>query len=159
MADRTITFHELPYTEVVLPSGGSIWQPLIEVDFRFPGFENDPYIVPALLDSGSSYCVVPENVAEAYGIDTASAPPAMVSGVSGIANGHYIEVGVAVLGLGVPACPVLSVPDVGRFIVGRVPFFQAFHFAFHEENDPQFNTILYSDPRTNSTGRVEVTFY
>ncbi len=137
---RSITFQrEQPYTRKIY-SGEVVWVPETNAEFRTQ--DGESRTGRAILDTGSPWCAMPKSVAADYlGIDVPSCPLQTLTTVDGARlDLPYTHMIVRAFGAEFE-CKVL-LTNGGPYLLGRLPFFSLFEFAFHEENDGRAGRIL-----------------
>ncbi len=138
---RSITFpREQNYTRRIYNGIEVVWVP--EVNAQFSHGSGKSRRGRAILDTGSPWCAMPKDVAAHLGVDLASCAHQKTAGVTGEGEVPYVLLTVSALGVEAE-CKVLLLTSPNLYLVGRVPFFSAFDFAFCEEADGRQSRILY----------------
>jgi hypothetical protein len=85
-----------------------------------------------LLDSGADTTCFPSEIARRLGVDLSSLQVRTMRGVSGTASTYRHEGVLVTLANTMMRCPVIFVPGLSVFLLGREGVFDAFVFGFEQ---------------------------
>ncbi len=136
----TITFpSSLPYTRS-LANGETIWMPWVDVTYEADSGRR--HRTSALVDSGATWSSIPEEIAiNRLHIDLTLCERKRIRGISGIEEVPCQDMTVSLLGRSIRCTILFTKGDL--YLLGHVPIFSNFLFAFEENQQPGSYRLLY----------------